>query len=325
MKIQNTTGLSVEFLINGAVKSINAGPIRISLKAGTLFSPPGTNIFLRKRKDPFEFHPLTGPGSKSGFQIIENMFIATGEWIGIKYTCSLQLAANSHSWQWHIELINTTLEPVELDLVYMQDVGLKPVNAGLINEYYVAQYLERRILQDERYGSVAICRQNMNESTGHPWLKLVCENRAASASTDGMQFYGTRYRETGIPEGLLKSRLDGEYAGESPVVALQREPFLLNPSEQNKTTFLGYYLADHPNATSMEDLSHGTPSQRDSIPKGLHPFLDYPPVLLQLGKPLRGIISSPGKIKRLQPDALFRNFLPQGVCIGIQYQLGAEK
>lgn len=255
MNIQNKTGLSVDFLENGSVKSIIAGPIRISLKSGTLFSPPGMNIYLRKRKNPFEFHPLTGPGSKSCFQIIENMFIATGEWIGIKYTCSLQLAANSHSWQWQIETQNTTGTSMELDLVYLQDIGLKPVNAGLINEYYVAQYLERRVLQDGKYGSVAICRQNMKESTGNPWLLLACLNGAISASTDGMQFYGTSYRETGIPEGLSADKPEGEYAGESPVIALKETPFVLKPGESHNSIFLGYFMENHPDATSQVDLA----------------------------------------------------------------------
>jgi len=35
------------------------------------------------------------------------------------------------------------------DLIYVQDAGLKPVTNGLINEYYVSQYLERRILEDK--------------------------------------------------------------------------------------------------------------------------------------------------------------------------------
>jgi 1,2-beta-oligoglucan phosphorylase len=254
MELQSSYGLSVEFLENGAVKSINADPIRISLKAGTLFSFPGTNIFLRTRKDQIAFHPLTGPGSLSKFHIIENEYVATGEWSGIQYACSLQLAANSPGWQWIIDLKNTLANPVELDLVYVQDVGLKPIDAGLINEYYVAQYLERRILEDETHGAVICCRQNMKEPTGHPWIMIACKNGAASASTDGMQFFGRSHRETGIPEGLETETFGGEYAGESSVVALQEKPFSLAPGDIHQTIFAGYFMPDHPQATSSEDL-----------------------------------------------------------------------
>ena len=65
----------------------------------------------------------------------------------------------------------------------------------------------------------------MKESTGHPWLMMACKNTAVSGSTDGMQFYGKTFRETGIPEGLLADSLGGEYAGELSVVALQEKPF----------------------------------------------------------------------------------------------------
>ena len=74
-------------------------------------------------------------------------FIARGSWAGLDYTCVLQLSKNSLSWQWSVDIKNLSDNPVELDLIYVQDAGLKPVNAGLINEYYVAQYLERRILE----------------------------------------------------------------------------------------------------------------------------------------------------------------------------------
>jgi len=282
MKIQNNLGLAIEFLENGAVKSIDAGPIRISLKPGTLYSDPGTNIYLRKRSEKIDYHPLMGPGSDSVFQRTENSMVWQGEWSGIGYICSLQLAANSFGWEWSVELKNQTASETELDLVCLQDAGLKPVNAGLINEYYVAQYLERRILQDEHYGAVTCCRQNMKESTGHPWFMIACLNGAIAGSTDGMQFYGKTYRETGIPEGLLAETPGGEYAGESPVVALQSRSFILKPGEKQVIIFVGVYLPDHPEATSQRDSSpkglqpSGTPPLRDSSPRGLQPRISSP-------------------------------------------------
>jgi cellobiose phosphorylase len=254
MKIQNTPGLSIEFLDNGSVKSIEVAPIRINLKASSPYSKPGTNIYLRKRGSKIDYYALTGPDSDSKFQVMENQFTASGEWSGIQYSCGLRLAANNFSWRWSIELHNTSGNEVELDLIYLQDVGLKPVNAGLLNEYYVSQYLERIILEDEKYGAVACCRQNMKESTGYPWLMLACTNGAIAGSTDGMQFYGKSYRESGIPEGLLANTLACNYAGESPVLTLQEKPFILANGEVHQTEFIAIYLPDHPKATSSEDL-----------------------------------------------------------------------
>ncbi|MCX6252298.1 MAG: hypothetical protein NTX61_16320 [Bacteroidetes bacterium] len=256
MNIKNSLGLSFDFLENGSVRSIEVDPVRISLKAATPFSKSGTNLYLRKRTKPVEFKALLGPESNSRFKIQEDSFIAEGNWAGLDYVCILQLSKKSLSWQWHINITNVSDDLVELDLIYVQDAGLKPVTDGLINEYYVSQYLERRILEDKNHGSVICCRQNLKESVGNPWLMIACKNRAIAASVDGMQFYGKTSRETGIPEGLLSDRLGGEYSGESSVLALQETPFKLAARDNHKSIFVGTYLADHPQATSDDDLNH---------------------------------------------------------------------
>jgi cellobiose phosphorylase len=254
MTIKNPPGLTIEFLPGGAVKSIQVDPIRISLKAATPYSQPGTNLYLRKRGKPFEFAALLGPESHGRFQIIDGAFIAVGSWAGIDYRCELRLSGRSLSWQWQVETTNRSKRPVELDLIYVQDAGLKSLNTGLPNEYYVAQYLERRILSDQTFGAVACCRQNMRESTGHPWFMLACPDGAHTGSTDGMQFYGKSCRETGVPQGLQSDHLDGEYAGESSVFALQEKPFNLAAGDVHKSVFVGTYEPNHVEATSVKDL-----------------------------------------------------------------------
>ena len=254
MIIRNPLGLSFDFLDNGSIKSIEVDPIRISLSSTTAFSIPGTNIFLRKRTKSYDFTALTGPESNSFFSIVENGFMAKGSWAGLDYLCFLQLSKKSLSWQWNIEIKNTTNEDLELDLIYVQDAGLKTITDELINEYYVSQYIERLILNDKNYGSVICCRQNMKESLGHPWLMIACKNEAISASVDGMQFYGAKFRETRIPEGLLTESLGGEYAGESSVLALQQKAFKMAAGEIHNSVFVATYLPDHPQATSVDDL-----------------------------------------------------------------------
>jgi len=284
VELNNKAGLTFEFLENGAIKTINADPIRISLKAATPFSKSGANLYLRKRTKPFEFTALLGPESNSSFQIGEDAFIANGSWLGIDYVCRLKLSGKSLSWQWRVDIKNISGHPVELDLIYLQDAGLKPVNSGLINEYYVSQYLERRILEDKNFGSVICCRQNMKESTGNPWLMMACKNGAIAGSTDGMQFYGKTFRETGIPEGLPADKLGGEYSGESSVLALQEKPFKLAAGEEHKSVFAATYMPDHPKATSNEDLKilPGLFTEMKSCQKGTP----------ALGTPARNLFSS---------------------------------
>ena len=242
-------------LENGSIKSIKVAPIRISLKPATPFSKSGANLYLRKRAKPFEYTALLGPESNSRFKVSKDSFIVEGSWSGLDYLCSLQFSKKSLSWQWQIDIDNVSGDAVELDLIYVQDAGLKPVSNGLVNEYYVSQYLERRILEDKNHGSVICCRQNMKESVGNPWLMMACENAATAASVDGMQFYGKTCRETGIAEGLLTDRLEGEYAGESSVLALQEKPFIMAAGDHHQSVFLATYLPDHPQATSEVDLN----------------------------------------------------------------------
>jgi len=255
LKLKNFPGLSFDFLYNGSVRSVEAAPVKLSLKAATPFSGPGANIYIRKLGDPIKFKALLGPGSNSSFAMTGDAFIAEGRWDGLDYRCVLQLSGKSLDWSWSIEINNVSAETLELDLVCVQDAGLKTITDGLVNEYYASQYLERRILEDRDYGAVICCRQNMKESAGHPWLMMACLNGAIAASVDGMQFYGKTYRETGIPEGLLANRLGGECSGESSVLALQEKPFALTAGGRHKTLFAASYLPDHPEATSVDDLN----------------------------------------------------------------------
>ncbi|HCC31303.1 MAG TPA: hypothetical protein DEQ03_14830, partial [Marinilabiliales bacterium] len=255
INIKNPSGLAFDFLDNGSVQQIVADPIRISLKPATAYSKSGANLFLRKRTKTIEFKALLGPGSNSVFQLTKDMLVAKGSWDGLEYTCTLQLSDKSLSWQWKIEVENPTAEQAELDVIYVQDIGLKPATSGLVNEYYVSQYLERMVFDDTTFGSVICCRQNMKEPVGNPWLMLACKNKAIAGSTDGMQFYGKTYRETGMPEGLLAENLGGNYAGESSVVALQETPFLLSAGSHHTSIFAATYMADHPKASSIDDLT----------------------------------------------------------------------
>lgn len=254
MKLTNNNALTFSFLENGNVQNIDADKIRINLKSGNLFAQPGTQIYLRKRTgNSIEFTSLLGMNNK--IAISEDQFASKGNWNGIEYVCTLQLSEKSSSWQWKIDVANNSTENVELDVVLMQEIGLKNSNDGLVNEYYVAQYLERILLQDATHGTVAVCRQNTKEATGYPRLMMASAGRAVSGLTDGMQFYGNSFRATGIPEGLLQAQLAGNMAGESPMVALQEQPFELKANQTYSVAFVATFLPNHSEATSEKDLA----------------------------------------------------------------------
>lgn len=252
--IENTRGLSIDFLDSGLVRSIHAIPIRISLKTASSLGQLGANVYLRNKATPYKSKALLGPESNSMFTVDENSYVAKGRWDGIDYVCKLQLSSKSLSWQWSIELDNKSDGSVDLDLIYVQDTGLTPAVGGQTNEYYISQYLERRILQDDKYGAVICCRQNLKGPSGNPWIMIAAKTSALAASVDGMQFYGSTFRETGIPKALLGDELAGEYSGELSILALQTLPFTLSANDSQQKIFVASYLPDHPQATSEEDL-----------------------------------------------------------------------
>ncbi len=264
MRIHNSSGLIFNFLNNGSIRSVESAPIRISLFETSPFTQEGANLYLRQRDGLIRFIPLIGPGANSLYKFSTRHFIARGGWNGLEYTCILQLSELNQSWQWNITVKNNGVLCQEVDLVHVQDVGLKTIATAPVNEYYISQYTERRIMQDQRFGSVLCCRQNMKESGGHPWLIMACSSMAESAATDGMLIYGASSRTSGIPEGLLSHHLGGEYAGESSIVALQSKPVQLAPGQEYNTSFMALFLPDHPEATSPTDLN--------ILPSLLHSF-----------------------------------------------------
>lgn len=258
MIIKNSSGLVFAFSKAGALRSIEVAPIRLSMKPPTTSSWSCANLYLRKRGSTSSYTPLLGAASPSRFHAADGFFVARGSWGGLDYECLLELSSSLLSFKWSVRIESKLPQATEVDVLYVQDVGLKAMGPGLVNEYYASQYLDRRIFDDPRHGSVVSCRQNMRESVGHPWLMIACASRAAAASTDGMQFYGRSFRATGEPEALATEVLGGELAGESSVVALQEQPVVLSPGASHTSGFLATYVPDHPEASSERDLARLT-------------------------------------------------------------------
>lgn len=254
MNITNPQGLAFDLSDRGAVRSIEVGAIRVSLSSPSGSSRAHANLYLRQRGREISHTPLLGVDSPSRFCATDGSFAARGTWSGLDYECVLQTAEAHPSWRWQIRVHNRLDHEVELDLIYVQDIGLKTTGPGLVNEYYASQYLERRVFEDARHGCVVCCRQNMAESGGHPWVMLACADRAVAASTDGSQLYGSLFRSRGEIDALRADRLGGELSGESSVVGLQEEPFRLAPRASRTSAFVATYMPDHAEASSHADM-----------------------------------------------------------------------
>ena len=199
MKLKNNSGLEFEFHSNGGIKRISSNGIRIGLRDTNPFSMFGTSIFLRERNTPKKYIMLFGTGSNSVFTFEDNCYFAKGKWNGIEYLISLQLHNTDSCWLWSIELTNGNSSPSNYDIIIIQDVGLKQLSVGPVNEYYVSQYTERLILDDPQYGAVVCCRQNMKEPTGNPWLMAACKMVQPRPLPMGFMFTATHTEKLKSP------------------------------------------------------------------------------------------------------------------------------
>ncbi len=255
MKLHNNYGLQFDFLENGAIKCILANNIRIGLRDANPFSLFGTSIYIRERNAPIRFEMIFGSGANSFYTFENNCYYAKGYWSTIEYLICLQLHNDDNAWLWTIELKNNASSSTQFDIIFIQDVGLKQISTGPVNEYYVSQYIERLILKDPQFGDVVCCRQNMKEQSGNPWLMAACENGSASATTDGINIYGSNFRKSKTPVALELDSLPGECAGESSVIALQTKAFDFKHTNTHSIRFVFKFTHDHPLATSQDDLS----------------------------------------------------------------------
>ncbi len=237
---------------NGGVQDIRTGDIRISLHQVSLLQAGGTTIYLRIRGEEIIATPIFGPDSPSRFASNGMSIVATGEWMGLSYTCRLVPSPFDTTWMWDVHVVNNGDTARELDLLYVQDIGLTGA-AEEPNELYVSQYIDQHELHDEQHGVLLCSRQVQLVPGRRPWLMLGSTGCVSSILTDGLDFYGPSYRETGVPEALGQPTLAGLRQGESAVAALQEHPFTLNPGKAIRRGFCAIFQEDHPGRTTEHD------------------------------------------------------------------------
>ncbi|MHC5116363.1 MAG: hypothetical protein ACYSQY_04775, partial [Planctomycetota bacterium] len=253
--IKNSAGLTFSVYDNGSIKNIIQDSVQIDLLSGSPFEAKGTNLYLRIQGQEIDSIPLFGPQSPARQVLDENVFQTEGEFQGVRFSCRLMLAEDESSWVWKVHVQNNTTEKVQLDLIYTQDVGMVPAETGSVNDLFVSQYIDYEPLSHDRYGHIICCRQVEQGVNCVPWLALGSLSRVKSYSTDGLQFFGPSFRETGVPVGLTLTQLQGRSQQEFSLVALQEEPFVLEPSQSKDVGFFAIYCNDHPQRTSPKDLA----------------------------------------------------------------------
>jgi cellobiose phosphorylase len=257
-RITSPSGLSIGVLPNGCVFAIEhqheRGRTLINQVQGSPLDGGIARLYLRIRAPEPTVVQAVGPSAKVSFGGSADCFTWAGATSGVRHDVSLWLHPRHKLWLWRMEVANTGAQAIACDAILVQDVGLGDRGFLMNNEAYASQYVDHHVARHPRCGPVVMSRQNLAQSSGHPWVSHGCFDGAVGFATDAMQLLGPHYRDKGeVDPGLdlPNERLQHEVA--CPII--QSATVNLAPGAQAAWTFFGLYEPDHPDASSDADLS----------------------------------------------------------------------
>ena len=138
---------------------------------------------------------IVGPGAKIAFSAAADRFVWTGETGGIGHAVRFGciLSSGSGCGRWPLR----GAPPVQCDAILVQDIGLGNDGFVMNNEAYASQYVDHHVVHHPTCGPVVLSRQNLPQSSGHPWVAHGCLDGAVGFATDAMQLFGPQSRDGG--------------------------------------------------------------------------------------------------------------------------------
>src|SRR5205823_11531337 len=127
--LSSASGVTFDLNANGSIRRIDFGAVVVNLFPGNELEGGPANIYLRRHGAGPQVAGLLGPDSPARFTWHEGGLLASGEWLGIRFSLSLVLAASTPALFWQAALANTTDGAQTLDLVYAQDNALASYGA----------------------------------------------------------------------------------------------------------------------------------------------------------------------------------------------------
>ncbi|MFZ0725296.1 MAG: hypothetical protein WAM61_05860 [Desulfobacterales bacterium] len=252
--LQSPSGLKIEVNANGSIRRMDHGDILLNLFLGTEIEGGPANLYLRRHGTSMEAVPLLGPQSPAAIHLDERGLSAGGQWRGIRFWVALVLAESAPAWFWHLRLENTRPTPEKLDVIYAQDLALAHYGAVRINTYYTSHYVDHTPLSHPERGYVLASRQNFSMADRHPWCVIGTLGKGVGFASDALQFHGLASRAGQVPVGLVEGLGRVRRQHEHAMAVIQDAPVRLGPGAVAETGFFGWFEADHPAATSADDL-----------------------------------------------------------------------
>jgi 1,2-beta-oligoglucan phosphorylase len=257
-RITNPSGLWLSVLPNGCVFAIEhqheRGRTLINQVQGSPLDGGIARLYLRIRGPEPAVAETVGPGAKVRFGATADRFTWDSETSSVRHHVSLWLHPQHQLWLWRLDVANTRAEPVTCDAILVQDVGLGDRGFLMNNEAYASQYIDHHVARHPRCGLVVMSRQNLKQSSGHPWVAHGCFEGASGFATDAMQLLGPHHRDSGEIDPRLdlpSERLQHEVA----CPTIQSPTVTLEPGGQAAWTFFGLFEPNHADASSDADLS----------------------------------------------------------------------
>ena len=266
-RIANESGVSLSVLPNGSLFAIEhqheRGRIMINQVLGSPLDGGIARLYLRIRAPEPAVAQAIGPGAEVSFGAAADRFTWKGATRGMQHKVSLWLHPQRMLWLWRVEVANTVAQAVACDAILVQDVGLGDRGFLMNNEAYASQYIDHHVARHPRCGPVVMSRQNLTQSSGHPWVAHGCFEGTSGFATDAMQLLGPPHRDSDEIDPRLDlptERLQHEVA----CPTIQAEVVDLAPGARAAWTFFGLYEPDHAEASSDADLSRIDAAQQSA-------------------------------------------------------------
>ncbi|MEO7774428.1 MAG: hypothetical protein ABIT36_05560, partial [Steroidobacteraceae bacterium] len=257
-RLTSPSGLTLEMGANGSLRRFDHEGLLLNLFVGNELESSPTNLYLRCHAATIESTPLLGPQSPTRFATSSALgkLLGVGSWQNIQYKIALVLAQSEATWFWHVSLKNGSAQPLQIDLLYAQDLALASYWGVRLNEFYVSQYLDHTPLRHPARGIVVASRQNQAVDDKYPWSLIGSLREGRAFTTDALQFHGLAARDGNAPAALSTDLESRRLQHEHSLVVVQDAPLRLEPGTQVTAGFFGAFLPDHPEPSGDVDLEH---------------------------------------------------------------------
>lgn len=243
-----------EFLPSGALHALRAENILLNLLLGCPLGGSLHRIALIVEGQGKREAILLAGGHDAAFSADEHQ----AEWVFANETleATALLEPVPGGWSVTVRVVNRSAVPLSIKAVHGIDLALTSQFAARLNESYTSQYVDHHALKDDQFGHAIASRQNLAVDGKTPWLIQTWVDGVSGFTTDASDFFGRQGVRGDVPVALLhppeSSRVRQD---ESSYVALFSVPLELAPGEAGERRMIAIYQADHPAASSPDDLA----------------------------------------------------------------------